>query len=596
MNKIFALIILIALSASLKAENYNNIYNMAPLTVTEELTSAKATSYNISVASLIDDVPGIIVNSQGSSFLQSDLSIQGSSFSSAGISISGVSIKNPQTEHFNSELPFSSSFFNSAEILTGTDQMKNSSGHLVGTVNLKLDKSAEKNQFSVSAFKNSSDAYTFILTKKLSSLMSLSVAAEKANLNEIDQANNGLNKENISLRLNLPLDPFNIDFLAGRLDKTFGAKGFYGVNSSLPAKETIDDKAFLLLIENKNAYNIFKEFTLSVLYKETADHYNLWLPSFKYANSHESNFTSLSFKGTTTPLFNDKMSLNIQASIEDEDIESSGLGNHNRKRYNLSLLPLIFATNNCNIEAGISLLKREDESLKFMGLFSAAYFINDKNSFSLSLTETTRDPSYTELNYESPGSLGNNNLDYQDSLNIEAGWQSIINNNFKCSLKTFYRKTRDAVDWTKDSDTARWTANNISLIKTKGVETSLSYHTEKLYCDLWLSKLEKTTDDEFYSSRYSLDYPEFYSGLAVLIKPHEKTDLSFKLSYRKQEENLSRTGKSEFINLRSSLTLKINENISVIFKGSNLLDNDFEILPGLPPVNKNLSAELRIKW
>jgi hypothetical protein len=99
-----------------------------------------------SFAAALGDVPGVRVNSQGGSGVQSDMSIRGSSFSGAGLSVGGLALANPQTEHFNAELPLPSMLFSPPRVLAGLDEALGSSGHLVGSVDLEFRPLAEYGQ------------------------------------------------------------------------------------------------------------------------------------------------------------------------------------------------------------------------------------------------------------------------------------------------------------------------------------------------------------------------------------------------------------------------------------------------------------------
>lgn len=82
--------------------------------------------------------PRLQLRSQGSSMAQNDLQIMGSSFSGAGLAINGLALQHPQTAHFLTELPLQAAFFTKPTVYTGSPKNLNTTGHLVGTVDLSL--------------------------------------------------------------------------------------------------------------------------------------------------------------------------------------------------------------------------------------------------------------------------------------------------------------------------------------------------------------------------------------------------------------------------------------------------------------------------
>jgi len=97
------------------------------------VTAAAETPESAAIHEVLRTTPGVVLNSQGGS--QNDLSVRGSSFSGAGLSLGGLTLRNPQTEHFNAELPLPAGMLSRPSVRTG---LNNQGGHLVGTVNFDL--------------------------------------------------------------------------------------------------------------------------------------------------------------------------------------------------------------------------------------------------------------------------------------------------------------------------------------------------------------------------------------------------------------------------------------------------------------------------
>ena len=97
------------------------------------VTASSRTVQNAAIHDALRAEPGILLNSQGGS--QNDLSIRGSTFSEAGLSLGGLTLRNPQTEHFNAELPLPAALLSRPSVFTG---LANQGGHLAGTAGFDL--------------------------------------------------------------------------------------------------------------------------------------------------------------------------------------------------------------------------------------------------------------------------------------------------------------------------------------------------------------------------------------------------------------------------------------------------------------------------
>ena len=132
-----------------------------------------------------------------------------------------------------------------------------------------------------------------------------------------------------------------------------------------------------------------------------------------------------------------------------------------------------------------------------------------------------RRPSYTELNYESPGSLGNSGLDTEHAAETEAGWRWGAVANPLLQAVAFRRLTWNTVDWVKRTpEETRWTAADLGRVETRGVEllgrlaATSHWRVETTY--QWL---EKEAEADPHAARYVLDYPRHRLSLRTEWQP-----------------------------------------------------------------------------
>jgi hypothetical protein len=132
--------------------------------------------------------------------------------------------------------------------------------------------------------------------------------------------------------------------------------------------------------------------------------------------------------------------------------------------------------------------------------------LSDEHTLFLTYTEAVRQPSYTELNYESPSSLGNAGLERQETRTTELGWKGSADI-FTWKTTLFYEEGQNIVDWIRRAPGARWTSVNLDEVRTWGA-TAEGRATLTADTDLGLDllALDKSCDTDFYASRYALDY------------------------------------------------------------------------------------------
>ncbi len=109
----------------------------------------------------------------------------------------------------------------------------------------------------------------------------------------------------------------------------------------------------------------------------------------------------------------------------------------------------------------------------FPGL-DIGYRLNDDLKIYGNIGYTYRIPTYTDLYYSDPTSLGNENLDPEEAIAEELGLK-FNTGRFNTSLAFFNRDSKKLIDYVKENETDLWKATNIRDLNTKGVEINTSY-------------------------------------------------------------------------------------------------------------------------
>jgi len=97
-----------------------------------EITKSAATS----IDQLLDYVAGIDIRQRGTNGTQADISIRGGSFDQVLVLLNGVNITDPQTGHFNLDIPLNLSDVSRIEILQGSSARVLGPNAFSGAINI----------------------------------------------------------------------------------------------------------------------------------------------------------------------------------------------------------------------------------------------------------------------------------------------------------------------------------------------------------------------------------------------------------------------------------------------------------------------------
>lgn len=552
------------------------------------------------VASTIDGLPGVLINSQGASAIQSDLSIRGSSFSGAGFSINGLALKNAQTEHFNTELPLPPSLFSSPDILTGLDQVLGSSGHLVGTVNLEFLPIHKGGRIEFGVGEAGWDWQDFIYQLPVyewdGNRLGMNIFGSRQVMEGVDYSDNNLDRLNGGVHFQALGKKNQTDIVAARQKKSFGARGYYGVTPDWFADEELDDQMVLV---GSRWGNIQDRYVRTVaLFRSMEDQYRLyWDQPDIYGNQHRYDTAAFTLDGRHDVVEN--VFINWRMGAESEDMESNRLGDHSRERGDLLLLPEL-GLGRLSLFAGARDCVFSGESPELLSQAGCLFALMENHSVFGSYTEGVRQPSYTELNYESPGSLGNEGLDREEAGELEIGWSCNGAASHSWELSIFHRRSRHTVDWIKElSSSTQWVATDLGTVDTLGVEFSSHHRIWKNFefksAYTWLCK---DYEREFYASRYVLDYPRHLVQLAGEWRVTDSFRAVCTQALRRQEPTEARDG--DRFGSDGSLALYLSprniDGLEIAVACDNLWNDHFEVYLDQPVGDRRFSIAIAYAW
>lgn len=579
----------------------NTPWRLPPLTVTAGGADNPAPDALSPAAVSLARMPGLLVNVQGVPAGQADLSMRGSSFSGAGLSLSGIALRNPQTEHFHAELPFPGALFAPPRALTGFRQAEAGGGYLVGTVALDFAPVPNRRVFSAGMGERSGNRQEFLLQHApgpgpdRAARTGVSAFAGREQAEAIDYGDNDLDRWNAGLHLQWAGARASADVAIGHQDKRFGTRGYYGVNPAWRADEATQDTLGLAAARWSAGPHAVR---LAAAWRRFRDRYRLFPEeSDRFENRHVSDTAAIVAGGSHACGRGAGLRWRVDGAYE--RLDSSGLGDHSRSRGAILFLPSL-THGRLGLSAGLQGEAFKDGPAALLPRAELALTLGRGRQAAVAYVETVRQPSYTELNYESPASLGSQGLDRQSAQTVELGYRDASSERRAWSATVFARRSRDTVDWIRDSPEAtRWVATDIGTVDAVGAELKADAQAgERSRLEMVYAWLHKDVEDALYAGRYVLDYPEHLLQISLLFRPGREWILRASQAFRRQARHplrtSDRTGTPGTVSLqwRPAATPRVAVTVEV----DNVWDDRFESLAGQKPAGRRLSGALSLRW
>lgn len=419
--------------------------------------------------------------------VQQDISLRGSGFEDVSVNLEGVRINDPQTGHYNLELPLTSADLYDVKLLKNAQ-----------AVNFRIKEPRKKGGLFKTTFGEHS------LWSELLSVNFL-LNDTKNRLSIEHKSSSGARQDtdfdnyNFSFHSLWEKDIQRVEFFFGSAEKKFGADSFYSESYSQEEEQTT--QRFFLFKTAAEIENIKWENT--AYFKRHSDKFilNRHNPSL-YTNFH------------TTYVYGVKSKLDFYKSwffslgLEEEKVTSTNLDNHQRLRTALRLGINDQRVGDFFIKFRVGVDDYKSWDYLYQGESEFGYYIKDNLKLHFSFNRIWRVPSFTELYYISPVNSGNDSLQAQEANNFETGIK-LNQDNCQVLLNLFFRDQNDTIDWIKNSSLDPWQAENVGSVQAYGFD----FYAENRFPNLWLEKisigytyLELSKKNKYDFSKYVFDY------------------------------------------------------------------------------------------
>ena len=476
---------------------------------------------------VLGDVAGIELRSRGAQDVQSDIYIRGGGFDQVLLLIDGIKVDNPQTGHhtLNAILPIE--MIERVEILKGAASRVYGQNAFSGAINI-VTKTPSTEDLKVTLSGGSFDyqkAALFATDQRESS--SHTLYAETISSDGY-RYNTDYYNQNYLWKSSWKTDQEPIELLASFNNRRFGANGFYASPTFTDQFEATQSSLLGLTTSINGNWHIKPK----LYWKRGQDEFILFKndPSI-YRNMHitnklgaEVNATKKHALGTT----------GIGFELAHVSIRSNNLGEHARTLAH-GYLEHRFVSNRWDVTPGFSVSHYTDQDTFFYPGIDIGFQINGDSRLFFNSGYTYRIPTYTDLYYNDPTTLGNESLLPEKALSTELGFRH-HQNNWKLSLTLFQRDAKNYIDYVVLAGDERWQATNIDQILSQGGELDVVLNSNSHKFSVGYAYLKDDVDGVSSAlSRYAINSRKHHLSTRWTLRWNSLITSSISYRYAEQD-------------------------------------------------------------
>lgn len=505
-----------------------------------------------SIQDYLDQELSIDIRQRGPHGVQTDISIKGSTYEQVLILINGIPFNDPQTGHFNGDIPVPLQAVQRIEIIDGGASRWLGPNAFAGAINIiTKTESREILKVQLQAGQNklySGEALASLQTSGWDHLISGSYTQTEGYINNTDlKAWKGYYSGQFKK------DQFLISGQAGIGSKKFGAQAFY--TPVYPNQyEEVGSSFASLGWKRKGKFNVSQDAYL----KFHLDEFHLFRengPSwYSGPNQHLTRVIGL----INNLWWNNKLGRSaIGLDYRNEAIWSSVLGlpddngiripgdwdqkySHSAIRQSLSVYgEQSWKANRLSIVAGLlgQIYLNDSTGLSLFPGIDIKYRTGNYSHMFSSINKSLRTPTFTELYYSSPTNQGNPLLKPESAWALQIGYR-FFKTATSFTTNIYSSISKNNIDWSKAPGEEKWTSRNINELFRMGIEfkgtikpiTAGRFKNFKLKFGYRYGYVSKSSGD--YDSRYVLDYLQHKVVLSCFFPASDNLAISILANYQ----------------------------------------------------------------
>lgn len=527
-----------------------------------------------SMQDILQYVSGLDLKQRGVEGVQSDISVRGGSFEQTLVLIDGIKVSDPQTGHHNLNLPFSVDNIERIEVLKGQGSSIYGPNAFSGIVNI-ITKKGRDNLLSMQLAGGQYGYYQALLSGSFTiGDLGNNISFSKKKSDGY-RYNTNFDMIDFSYSSSLISDIGTANLFIGYNDKEFGANSFYSERFPNQWEHTTTKFVNLSFNTASQTYSI----TPKIYWRRNDDEFllNYENPSF-YRNIHQTDIWGTELQAT----INTSLGItSLGGEYKKDKIESTNLGNHQRENYGVFAEQNFNPINNLVLIASGFAYNYADIGWKFWPGFDISYKLTKQVRLFGSVGKAFRTPTYTELYYSDPVTLGNPDLKFEESVNYELG-ANYMQASFNFNLSLFRKEGTNIIDWIRESDNEQWMVMNFAQVNTNGFEAGVSLKPNEIVS--WLpiynlginyTYLNSDKNTAQFQSRYVLDYLKHQ----LIINLSNPLPLDIKQSWFLRYEDRVNLEESFIVDTQLLYEVRLFE---LFIKATNLFNKSYKDIGGIP--------------
>jgi iron complex outermembrane receptor protein len=403
---------------------------------------------------------------RGGAGVQSDVTIRGGSFEQTLVLLNGLRINDSQTSHFNLDLPIVTDALASVNVLHGAGSALYGSDAVAGVVDFVTAAPAPGWSLLARAGGGSYGAQEQAAVVSWGGRRASEVISGGREFSDGFIADRDYRSEEGSSETRARSMLGDSDLLVAASDRAYGANQFYG---DYPSYERT--KGWFAALSQQ----IDAKTQAAVAFRRHTDEFILLRndPSV-YENNHiDTSWQGAVRRKEDLPLKGAALFYGLEANID--EIHSNSLGDHGRNRGAGYLGFEWLGSKWGTLSAGA----REEIFSGGTAVFTPDVAGSVRLKHNVKLRASTgrgfRLPTYTDLYYSDPTTVGNANLKPESAWSFDGGADWYVSAKVALSFTAFHSIQTDTIDYVRANPSQKWMAENLSGLHFSGTETTVDW-------------------------------------------------------------------------------------------------------------------------
>jgi iron complex outermembrane receptor protein len=258
------------------------------------------------------------------------------------------------------------------------------------------------------------------------------------------------------------------DVLLAASDRAYGASQFYGAYDSWERT-----KGWFASLQQQ----LGPETSAAVGYRRHSDEFVLLRDD---PAAYENNHIDQSWEGALRRSHSIFKDANLYYGLEEDTdaIHSNNLGDHGRNRGAGYLAMDVRTAQRGTISVGLREEVLSGGRAVFSPMLAGSLFVTSTVKLRASAGNGFRLPTFTDLYYSDPTTIGDSNLKPESAWNFDGGVDWYPNARSAVALTFFYSRQHDTIDYVRANGSDPWQASNLSGVRFAGVESSMQWNID----------------------------------------------------------------------------------------------------------------------